>query len=79
LGRVIESFELLRDIYRIAPDEYRRNSEELIDTMGLLRLLDTPVRQLSLGQRMRCDLVASLLHAPDILFLDDLGFVFTLW
>ena len=48
-----------------------RSSEELIDTMGLSALLDTPVRQLSLGQRMRCDLVASLLHAPGILFLDE--------
>ena len=68
---VIESFELLRDIYRIPDLEYQRSSEELIDTMGLSALLDTPVRQLSLGQRMRCDLVASLLHAPGILFLDE--------
>jgi ABC-2 type transport system ATP-binding protein len=68
---VIESFELLRDIYRISPAEYRRSSEELIFTMGLKDMLDTPVRQLSLGQRMRCDLVASLLHSPGILFLDE--------
>jgi len=68
---VIESFELLRDIYRIGADDYRRSSEELIATMDLSNLLDTPVRQLSLGQRMRCDLVASLLHNPGILFLDE--------
>jgi len=68
---VIESFELLRDIYRVSEAEYRRNSEELIETMALSNLLDIPVRQLSLGQRMRCDLVASLLHAPGILFLDE--------
>ena len=68
---VIESFELLRDIYRVLPDEYQRQRDELIDAMQIELLLDTPVRQLSLGQRMRCDLVASLLHAPDILFLDE--------
>ncbi len=68
---VIESFELLKDIYRIPKTSYQRDSEELIETMGLAGMLDTPVRQLSLGQRMRCDLVASLLHAPGILFLDE--------
>lgn len=68
---VIESFELLRDIYRIPPSQYRTSSRELIDIMDLAPLLDTPVRQLSLGQRMRCDLVASLLHQPSILFLDE--------
>ena len=68
---VIESFELLRDIYRIAATDYQRSIDELISIMNLTGLLDTPVRQLSLGQRMRCDLVASLLHSPDILFLDE--------
>lgn len=68
---VIESFDLLRDIYRLHPADYANSRDELIDIMGLSTLLDTPVRQLSLGQRMRCDLVASLLHRPAILFLDE--------
>ncbi len=68
---VIESFELLRDIYRVSATDYRKRSEELISLLNLNELLDTPVRQLSLGQRMRCDLAASLLHAPSILFLDE--------
>jgi ABC-2 type transport system ATP-binding protein len=68
---VIESFELLRDIYRIPADRYQKNRDELIDILDLGMLLDMPVRQLSLGQRMRCDLVASLLHSPSILFLDE--------
>lgn len=68
---VIESFELLRDIYRMSQVDYERSRDKLVDTMKLGPLLDTPVRQLSLGQRMRCDLVASLLHRPSILFLDE--------
>ena len=68
---VIESFELLRDIYRLEERAYREAADELINAMDIESLLDTPVRQLSLGQRMRCDLVASLLHRPSILFLDE--------
>lgn len=68
---VIESFELLRDIYRVGQADYRRNIDELVGMLGLAPFLDTPVRQLSLGQRMRCDLAASLLHGPEILFLDE--------
>ncbi|MGD8416844.1 MAG: ABC transporter ATP-binding protein [Pseudomonadales bacterium] len=68
---VIESFELLRDIYRVPEAAYRRTRDELVGMLDLERLLDVPVRQLSLGQRMRCDLAASLLHEPDILFLDE--------
>lgn len=68
---VIESFELLRDIYRVPQAEYVRARDELIALLGLEPLLDVPVRQLSLGQRMRCDLAASLLHAPPILYLDE--------
>ena len=68
---VIESFDLLRDIYRVPQSEYARNRDEFIDTLRLESLLDTPVRQLSLGQRMRCDLAAALLHSPSILFLDE--------
>ncbi len=68
---VIESFDLLKDIYRISGEAYRRTLTSLIDTLELSKLLDVPVRQLSLGQRMRCDIAASLLHSPKILFLDE--------
>jgi ABC-2 type transport system ATP-binding protein len=68
---VVESFELLRDIYRVRQDDYQRSLDELVEMLDLEPLMDTPVRQLSLGQRMRCDLAASLLHAPPILFLDE--------
>ncbi len=68
---VIESFELLRDIYRVPPHSYTQVKEELIALLDLKNLLDTPVRQLSLGQRMRCDLAAALIHSPRLLFLDE--------
>jgi len=68
---VIESFDLLRDIYRVPAGAYARIRDELIELLDLAPLLDVPVRQLSLGQRMRCDLAASLLHSPSLLFLDE--------
>lgn len=68
---VIESFDLLRDIYRVPPATYRANRDRLIALMDLEPLLDVPVRQLSLGQRMRSDLAAALLHGPSLLFLDE--------
>lgn len=68
---VIESLELLRAIYRVPPMQYEATRDELIALLDLTPLLDTPVRQLSLGQRMRCDLAAALIHAPRILFLDE--------
>ncbi len=68
---VIDSFELLRDIYRLSPTAYQATLEEMVDTLQLSNLLEIPVRQLSLGQRMRCDLAASLLHRPQLLFLDE--------
>ncbi|MHB1002138.1 MAG: ABC transporter ATP-binding protein [Armatimonadota bacterium] len=68
---VIESFDLLRDIYGVQEKNYRQSKDELISLLDLGPLLDVPVRQLSLGQRMRCDLAASLLHSPSILFLDE--------
>jgi ABC-2 type transport system ATP-binding protein len=68
---VIESFNLLRDIYRVPQAIYRQTCAEMIERLDLESLLSTPVRQLSLGQRMRCDFAAALLHRPDILFLDE--------
>ena len=68
---VIDSFELLRDIYSIPKEIYRKNLEELTELLQLSELLKTPTRQLSLGQRMRCEIAASLLHAPKLLFLDE--------
>jgi len=68
---VIDSFELLRDIYKIETSAYRCNLEELTALLNLSDILRTPARQLSLGQRMRCEIAASLLHDPRILFLDE--------
>lgn len=68
---VIDSFSLLKDIYRIEPSAYKRNLDELTEKLELGQLLRTPTRQLSLGQRMRCEIAASLLHDPKVLFLDE--------
>jgi len=68
---VIDSFELIRDIYRTEHTEYKRNLNELTEILELSEILKTPTRNLSLGQRMRCEIVASLLHNPKILFLDE--------
>ena len=68
---VIDSFELLRDIYRVDQGQYQQNLDELISLLQLEELLKTPTRQLSLGQRMRCEIAASLIHNPRILFLDE--------
>ena len=68
---VVDSFELLRDIYSIDQARYQRNVEELTELLDLSQLLRTPARQLSLGQRMRCEIAASLLHEPKVLFLDE--------
>jgi ABC-2 type transport system ATP-binding protein len=68
---VIDGFDLLRDIYRVDPVRYRQTRDELVALLRLERLLDQPVRQLSLGQRMRAEIAAALLHEPQILFLDE--------
>lgn len=68
---VVDSFELIREIYRVDEGRYRRTRDELCERLELGELLRTPARQLSLGQRMRCEIAASLLHGPSILFLDE--------
>jgi len=68
---VIDSFELIRDIYRVDEALYKRNLDEMKTLLDLSEIIKTPARNLSLGQRMRCELVASLLHNPKILFLDE--------
>lgn len=68
---VQESFELLRRIYRIPQEQYQRNVAMFDDMLELGAFFQTPVRQLSLGQRMRADIGAALLHNPDVLFLDE--------
>ena len=68
---ICDSFSLLRDIYRIPEAEYRVRLEELTDALQLAPLLRTPLRLMSLGQRMRAELCGSLLHRPSLLFLDE--------
>lgn len=68
---VIDSFELIRDIYRVDEPTYRASLDELTELLDLGEILRTPTRQLSLGQRMRCEIAASLIHRPRILFLDE--------
>jgi ABC-2 type transport system ATP-binding protein len=66
-----DSFDLLRHIYRVPPARHRENLDRFADVLALAPFLDTPVRQLSLGQRMRGELTAALLHDPEIVFLDE--------
>jgi len=68
---VIDSFELIRDIYKTDEKTYKYNLEELTELLDLGEILKTPARSLSLGQRMRCEIAASLLHSPKVLFLDE--------
>lgn len=68
---VIDSFELLKDIYSIPNQTYKNNLDELSELLQLQEILKTPTRQLSLGQRMRCEIAASLIHNPKLLFLDE--------
>lgn len=68
---VVDSFELLQSIYSIPAPRYRNKLDELTQLLHLEEILKTPTRQLSLGQRMRCEIAASLLHEPKLLFLDE--------
>jgi len=68
---VIDSFDLIRDIYKVGEAEYKSNLEELVELLDLSEIIKTPTRTLSLGQRMRCEIAASLIHSPKILFLDE--------
>lgn len=68
---LIESLELLKHMYRVPEDRFRQNLATATELLGLDEFLHTPVRQLSLGQRMRGDLTAALLHDPEILYLDE--------
>ncbi len=69
--RLGESFELLKRIYRIPDSIYEENLRIMDDILGINEIIDIPVRQMSLGQRMRGDLVAAMLHSPSVLFLDE--------
>ncbi|MEU7424189.1 ATP-binding cassette domain-containing protein [Streptomyces sp. NPDC040750] len=68
---LIDSYRLAHRMYRIADDRYRENLDRLVELLELGALLDVPVRQLSLGQRMRGDIAAALLHDPEVLYLDE--------
>ena len=67
----MDSFMLLKDIYNISDEQFNKTLNELVKLLDIEKILQTPVRQLSLGQRMRCEIAASLLHNPKILFLDE--------
>jgi len=66
-----DTFDLLKDIYEIPEEEYQTTKKDLVNKLNLQDIINIPVRQLSLGQRMRCEIAASLLHNPKILFLDE--------
>lgn len=66
-----DSFQLLGAIYDIPDDELKKRTDDLVDRFALAEFLKTPVRKLSLGQRIRCEVAASLLHRPEILLLDE--------
>ena len=66
-----DTFDLLRDIYRVDEKSYQKNKKELVTLLNIEEIMKKPVRSLSLGERMRCEIAASLLHNPKILFLDE--------
>ncbi len=68
---VVDSFELIKGIYKIEDSAYNKRFDELVEMLNLNEIVKTPTRQLSLGQRIRCEIAASLLHNPKTLFLDE--------
>ena len=66
-----ESFRLHQQIYRLAPADFERTRDELTEMLKVRTLLSQPVRELSLGERMKMELIAALLHSPEVLFLDE--------
>ena len=68
---LIDSYKLMHRMYRIPDARYRENLDRCVELLELADLLDVPVRQLSLGQRMRGDIAAALLHDPEVLYLDE--------
>jgi ABC-2 type transport system ATP-binding protein len=66
-----ESFRLHKQIYGIEPESFQKTHDELVDLLDVRRLLNQPVRELSLGERMKMELIAALLHSPEVLFLDE--------
>lgn len=69
----IESLELLKEIYKVPDCDFKDRVEKYSDMLQVKEFLNLPVRQMSLGQRMKCDLIAALIHDPSILFLDEFG------
>jgi ABC-2 type transport system ATP-binding protein len=68
---VVDSLSLIKDIYKVPENQYKKNIKELAELLNIGDIIKTPTRQLSLGQRMRCEIGASLIHDPKILFLDE--------
>lgn len=68
---VIDSFELLKHIYRIPNEKYKDNLDKFTELLDMSSFIEKPVRQLSLGQRMRSDIAAALLHSPELVFFDE--------
>jgi ABC-2 type transport system ATP-binding protein len=67
----IDSFELNREVYRVPVAQYKQTLDELVELLDLGKLLTKPVRNLSLGERMKCEIAGALLHRPRVLFLDE--------
>lgn len=67
----LDSFRILGEVYRVPPLQYRQTLDELVDLLDMEKLLKKPVRNLSLGERMKCELVAGLLYLPKVIFLDE--------